>query len=281
MNQKRAHPRGDDKQGFWLFGGVLAGLLVGAVVMWWAASVYHQRLGTDMAAHLSKQVQQMHAEQDDLHARLDVLKGELAVESSTRKGLEIALETTQDELGAARDQIAFFYELLPPGPEGTISVRGLDFQQKGSMLHFRVLLMRHGASTEDFDGMLQFQARGRAAGDPVTVILEPVRVLTSDYAQNVPVNDGSAADTAVGVDDELDTTEYDQDAAGVSAKTDVAENSSSGLTLALKFEQFQRSSGLLQIPQGLELEEVTLNVLEGQTLRVSRTVKLPVQQLPH
>ena len=246
MNQNQTHPHPADKRGIWLAGGLCAGLALGAVLMWWALTVYQDRSVTRAVDHLSEQLLQVQAERDDLYAHRDVLKGELAVESGTRKGLEIALETAQDELGAARDQIAFFDELMPPGPEGSISIRGLDFQQKGSMLQFRVLLMRHGSNTENFDGMLQFQASGRAAGDPVTIILEPVRVMTPDSATNA-----------------------------------VEEEAPSSPALELSFEQFQRSSGLLQIPEGVELEEVTVNVLEGQTLRVSRTVPVPVQPLPH
>lgn len=245
MNQKQTHPRRADKCGLWLTGGLCAGLALGTALMWWALTVYQDRSVTSAVDHLRQQLMQVQAERDDLYAHRDVLKGELAVESGTRKGLEIALETVQNELGAARDQIAFFDELMPPGPEGSISIRGLDFQQKGNMLQFKVLLMRHGSSTENFAGMLQFQASGHAAGDPVTIILEPVRVVSLDSAINA-----------------------------------VEEDTPSSPALALNFEQFQRSSGLLQIPEGVELEEVTVNVLEGQTLRVSRTARVPVQPLP-
>ena len=281
MDQKQTYPRRANRRGLWVFIGLFVGLVSGAALMWWAAAAYHDRTRIEAMGHLRDQLLQVQAERDDLFSHRDVLKGELAVESSTRKGLEIALDTAQSELGAARDQIAFFYELMPAGPEGSISIRALDFQPKGNMLQFRVLLMRDGTSDEPFDGMLQFQASGRAAGDAVTVILEPVRVATSDNAVKGTVNTEPAVDADVVAGAEGDVAGNDDDAVDASAASEAEANSQSSPTLALKFEQFQRSSGLLQIPEGIELEEVTLNVLEGETLRVSRTVSMPAQQLPH
>lgn len=280
MDQKQTQPRRANTRGLWVSIGLLAGLVVGAAIMWWAAAAYHDRSRIETMAHLRDQLLKVQADRDELYAHRDVLKGELAVESSTRKGLEMALDTAQTELGAARDQIAFFYELMPAGPEGSISIRGLDFQVKGSMLQFRVLLMRDGASDDPFDGMLQFQASGRAAGEAVTVTLEPVRVATPDSAVKGTVNTEPPVGAHVVAGDAANGVGNDDDAVDASAPEGEA-NSQSSPTLSLRFEQFQRSSGLLQIPEGVELEEVTLNVLEGETLRVSRTVSMPAQQLPH
>ncbi|HTM79121.1 MAG TPA: DUF6776 family protein [Devosia sp.] len=46
-------------------------------------------------------------------------------------------------------------------------------------------------------------------------------------------------------------------------------------SLELNFEQFQRSGGLLSLPEGFTPQSITLNVLEGDTVRLSRTVNLP------
>lgn len=43
----------------------------------------------------------------------------------------------------------------------------------------------------------------------------------------------------------------------------------------LDFDQFQRSGGLLSLPEGFIAQTITLNILEGSTVRVSRTVSLP------
>lgn len=222
-----------------IFGCVLAGMVLGAALMWLGVYVYHDGMQARSIDRLNLQLKHTQAELNDLYAQRNALEGSLAVESSTRQGLERSLATTQQELGVARDQIAFFNELLPPGPDGSISIRALDVQQQGGMLHFRVLLMRHGARDLPFDGTLQFEASGRIVGDPVSITLEPVRA---------------------------------RDAGGGPPSNSV---------LALRFDQFQRSSGLLQIPEGIELEHVTLNVFEGETLRVSRTIDVPAQRLPH
>ena len=210
---------------------------LGAASMWLAVYWYSDHVQARQIDHLQGQLLQVQTELSDLTAQRDAMDGQLAVETSTRKGLESTLETTQDELGAARNKIAFFEELLPPGPMGAVSIRRFEVQQKGNTLDYKVLLMRRGSNTKSFEGALQFQANGQAGGESVTVLLEPMRI----------------ADDA---DDES------------SASFDV---------LGLNFEQFQSSSGVLKIPEGLAVDDVTLNVLEGKTLRVSRTVNLAAQ----
>jgi hypothetical protein len=44
--------------------------------------------------------------------------------------------------------------------------------------------------------------------------------------------------------------------------------------LALQFDQYQRSQGILAIPEGFVPESVTVSVLEGETVRATRSVKL-------
>src|SRR5690606_14689729 len=73
-----------------------------------------------------------------LRAQNDVLLGELAVQRSTLRGVESALAQTQRELGNARDKLAFYEQLLPPGPTGAVSVRGLEIQRQGPTLFYKV-----------------------------------------------------------------------------------------------------------------------------------------------
>ena len=44
--------------------------------------------------------------------------------------------------------------------------------------------------------------------------------------------------------------------------------------LALQFDQYQRSQGMLALPEGFVPESVTITVLEGDTVRATRSVKL-------
>lgn len=213
---------------------LVVGIALGLVSMWLGTYWYSDHVQGGQIDHLQKQLLQVRTELVDVAVQRDVMEGQLVVETSTRKGLESTLETAQSELGAAHDQIAFFEELLPPGPMGAVSIRRLDVQQKGSTLDYKVLLMRRGANMKPFKGVLQFQASGQAGGEAVTVLLEPMRIV-----------------------DDADE-----------------ESSESPDILGLSFEQFQNSSGVLKIPEGLIVNDVTLSVLEGKTLRVSRTVSL-------
>lgn len=205
--------------------------------VWLALYWYSDHVQAGQIRHLQQQFQQVQQQLSDLTTQHDVLEAQLAVETSTRKGLESTLETTQNELGIARNQIAFFEELLPPGPMGAVSIRRFEIRQEGNALIYKVLLMRRGAGTKPFEGALQFQASGQAGGEAVTVLLEPMRI----------------------TDDAVD------------------ESAASPSVLELSFEKFQNSSGVLKIPEGLVVDDVTLNVLEGTTLRVSRTVSLTAQ----
>src|SRR5690606_7320917 len=85
----------------------------------------------------------------------------LVVEESTRKGLEASLQALQSELGQTRDQLAFYDQLLPPGPKGAISIRALEVERLGPTLQFRALLMRNAQDDSPFSGRMQFVASGK------------------------------------------------------------------------------------------------------------------------
>lgn len=180
---------------------------------------------------------------EDARNAAAALEGRFMVEESTRRGLESGLRATQEELGRARDTIAFYEQLMPPGPKGAVSVRALDIERAGPHLKYRVLLMRSGSNDKSFQGRLQFVATGLQDGREVTVELLPGTVSpVPEPADSTPVK-----------------------AAAVDA-------------LALEFNDFQRSSGLLALPPGFVPAAVTVNVLEGKTLRVSRSIELPLDE---
>lgn len=214
---------------FFVLGAVLGGLVV--------------HLALERPALESAQARMQVYEQDlaAMRYRLEqanlasaALEGRLLVEESTRRGLETGLQVMQNELGQARDSLAFFEQLMPPGPNGSLSVRALDIERLGPHLRYRALLMRSGASGKVFQGSLQFLAHGRQGDEPLTVALSAA-VLEADVLADTP-------------------------------ETDI---------LSVEFSDFQRSSGLLSLPPGFEPESVTLNVLEGRTVRASHSVALP------
>lgn len=95
---------------------------------------------------------------------------------------------------------------------------------------------RNGAAP--FAGTLRFQAVGTLKGETVTVDLAPMQV----KAESGPVPATGETTTAA--------------------------------SLALQFDQYQRSQGVLAVPEGFVPESVTISVLEGDVVRASRSVKL-------
>lgn len=224
------------KQGiaYWLFGLVIGVALGASGVRYWFGGQALQELDA-LKAQSELRLNESRAEAAAARAFADAVAGQLAIEESTRKGLEASLRSTQTELGRAREQLAFFDQLLPPGPKGAVSIRALDIERVGPALQYRVLLMRNAQNDELFKGRMQFMANGTLDGKTVKIPLEPAQLKGGPDAPVPSVSDG----------------------------------------LDLSFEQFQRSGGLLSLPEGFTPRTVTLNVLEGSTVRVSRSVNVP------
>lgn len=173
-----------------------------------------------------------------VRGQLDTADGELVIERSARQELETQLRAVQTELGRVRDRLAFYEQLLPPGPEGSVDIRGVEIDRDGSGLRYRVLLMRSGRIGTPFVGTLRFQATGTLKGETTKINLLPLQV-KSDSATLPIIGDAATASP-----------------------------------LALQFDQYQRSQGVLAIPEGFVPENITVSVLEGETIRASRSVKL-------
>ncbi|NYT78791.1 hypothetical protein H0A71_17495 [Alcaligenaceae bacterium] len=203
--------------GFWF---LLLGLLLGVLLGGFGARYWFQGEATrqfnTMKSMLQNELVEARAELAASQAHIDALTGNLMVEEGTRKGLESTLQSTQAELGQAREHLAFFEQLFPPGKQGAVSIRGLEAKRQGAGLQYRAIFMRNANNAPKFEGVLQFVVEGRADGKPLTVTLE-----------NRP---------------------------------------------QLEFDAFQRSAGILNLPEGFEPDKLTLNVLEGKAVRASHTV---------
>ncbi|HRL21516.1 MAG TPA: hypothetical protein PLG97_06760 [Alcaligenes sp.] len=214
---------------------LLAGIVLGGSGLWAYQTVIQQDLRTD---RLELALQDLSRSQESLRqmqTQFEVLRGQLVLEESTRKGLEKSLQSTQDDLARTREQLAFYEQLLPPGPSGSISIRALDVSQRGDLLGYKVLLQRNATEGKAFSGSLQFQATGRQDGKTVKIDLSPAVGPEPQAVQN----------------------------------TDETSDS-----LALNFNQFQRAMGWLALPAGFEPVSLTLNILEGNTIRVSRQAQI-------
>jgi hypothetical protein len=221
---------------------VLAAMLAGAAAVWQYQRVAASdtKASAEQVSDLREVVKQREADVSFLRSQLDTSEGERAVDRAARLGLEEQLKALQDDVGQLHDRLAFYEQLLPAGPEGTISVRGLDLERVTQGLRYRILLMRSGRpGAAAFSGALQFLAQGVREGKDVTIVLSPLH--------------SSDGQVAVAAD----------------AKK------SEGDRIALSFDQYQRDQGVLAVPMDFVPVSITANVLEGNVVRASRTVKLP------
>ena len=171
----------------------------------------------------------------------DALQSQLLIEQTTRVTLETALQKAQTELAATRERLAFYEQLLPPGPAGAVTIRAFDLETRSGLLAYRVLLMRNGNPGSTFNGLMEFVANGVKNGKKVKITL----------------NAAVAADQA-------------QEGASGSGKN----------PLRLSFDQFQRAEGLLDVPSGFTVQSVALNIADGSTVRATRSADVGVSKSP-
>jgi hypothetical protein len=156
------------------------------------------------------------------------------------------LLAARKETGGLRNDLAFFEQLIPADPRmSQVSIRSAEFEREGSSLRYRVLLMRAGRPSGEFRGHLQFSASGLKEGAGTTVNLEPFRVTADDAAaaarSQTPVPAAVPADP-----------------------------------LGLRFRQYQRAEGTLEVPAGLDVRSVAVRVVEGDVVRAESTIDLPL-----
>lgn len=223
---------------------LLLGVLVGGIAGFFhARQLYRPQdavvISVQQAEAQDEAMRQQATQLRYIRGQLDKADGELVIERSARQELETQLHAAQAELGRVRDQLAFYEQLLPPGPEGSVDIRSMQIDREGGGLRYKVLLMRSGRNGgTPFAGALRFQATGVLKGETVTVDLAPMQL---------------KAETGL--------------------VTATGENLTAA-SLALQFDQYQRSQGILAVPDGFVPENVTVSVLEGETVRASRSVKL-------
>ena len=183
----------------------------------------------------------LEAERAQSDSQFNQAQYDLIIERSVRDELEKNLSSTQLELGRYKDQLAFFEGLLPPGPQGALTIRGFEIRRQSEGLSYHVLLMRSGKMTERFVGGLQFVGLGHAIGATdsaeQSVMLVPLLAEATEGRHSGQPE--AALTTACASPEELHAH------------------------LRLDFQQFQRSQGWLAIPPGFALRAVKVHVLRG------------------
>ncbi|ALM84946.1 hypothetical protein ASB57_20000 [Bordetella sp. N] len=241
-------------------------LLVGLVIGGEVAYLFLRQPQDDPAAPtpaamqaLQAQVLQRSADLEFVRRQLDMAEGELAVERSMRESLTAQVGTQLDQLGRLHDQLAFYEQLLPAGPGGVVSVRGMEIEQTADGLRYRVLLMRSARNgSPPFVGSLQFVADGTQDGKPKTLVLRLLRPADPATAAATPGTPAAGTGSAGGK------------TAGAQAPAPTPPD-----MIPFDFDQYQRGQGLLSLPDGFVPNSITLNVLEGGVVRATRTVKAP------
>ncbi|WP_143277493.1 DUF6776 family protein [Bordetella genomosp. 9] len=163
----------------------LAGVLAVLVALFWPAI-------SDRAAARA-QVEALRAQLGTEQAQVQALRGQLAasdadlaVERSARRALEDNLAALQIQTGQLRDRLAFYDQLLPAGPAGTLSIRAVEITRVPAGLRYRVLLMRSARpGLAPFVGSLRFVAQGARDGAEVQLPLAPLQ--TEPGTDNPPL----------------------------------------------------------------------------------------------
>ncbi|VCU69438.1 hypothetical protein PIGHUM_01500 [Pigmentiphaga humi] len=194
-------------------------------------------------AQLRAENQRLIADSERLQGSLAASESRLAIERAAKDQLAADLRAAQKEMGDMRNDLAFFDQLIPMDPrQAQVNIRTAEFDRQGAQLRYRVLLMRGGRPSGEFSGRLQFSASGTQAGATATVDLRPASVPAPP-----PAVDGEVA----------------------------AAPRSAADALALRFRQYQRAEGMLEVPDGFVVRSVTVRVLEGGTVRSQSTINVP------
>ncbi|CAM5199001.1 hypothetical protein CDEF62S_03569 [Castellaniella defragrans] len=280
----------------WLVRG-LSRLLVLALAFVAGAVVMH--VGMHAGDH--EHMQALQAQNTDLQtqltkaqASLTSLQNQTGVQGGTQRALQDKVTELQQALGSTRDQLSFYEQLLPAGPAGTVAIRAFNVQPKGDFLQYRVLLTRSVPDqSAPFGGRLRFVATGRQDGKTVKVELSSPKA-TADpgtEAGSSGVGSSEADSSSVGrsVAGSLDTGSSSSGSSGAGASSASPSSDTSSSTngakagaaasaaadpLALSFDQYQRSTGVLQSVPGLTIQSIRVDVLEGDTVRASQDTAL-------
>jgi hypothetical protein len=271
----------------WLFmSGALAGILVAAGVLLALPTGLRlagssDALTAEQAAALQAKTEQSQAQAQALRAQLVTADAELAVERAARRAQEANLAALQAQAGQLRDRLAFYDQLLPAGPAGTISIRAVEATRVSAGLRYRVLLMRSARpGLAPFTGALQFVAEGTLDGAEVRIALTPLQAAPAQEvtsgnpvpADTVPANPDSvgkpvrnAASNNPAVSDPAAS-----DPAASNPAAAVAAPSPGASLVPLEVDQYRSTEGILALPDGFVPAIVSVDVLRDGVVLASQ-----------
>lgn len=167
------------------------------------------------------------------------------------------IERLGEEVNRLNNELVFYEEMIPAGPDGVVSLRSFEARQEGRYISFKVLLSISGReASQAFSGRLQFTATGEKDGEEQTIDLYP-EVLPLEG----PTLDGESLIPNI--------VQNKPDSGGVDLKT-----AQMNPILELNFSRIQRREGLLGIPFGFSPKSITVKVLEGNSVKLSKMIEL-------
>jgi hypothetical protein len=156
-----------------LLGGVLAG--VAGVI-----AVQERYLPARLSAGESASLRQSYEQADGERLRL---KAELAQAQQRLQAALVENKALGDDLAGSRaaaerlrDDLTAVIQSLPPDPRGgSVEVRAGQFNARGGVLDYQVVLLREGSPRKPLAGVMQFTVAGESAGGVrSTLALKPI-----------------------------------------------------------------------------------------------------------
>jgi hypothetical protein len=264
---------------------VLAAVIAGgAILLRPAASP--DGITPEQAAALQARVDQEQAQAQALRGQLAAADAELAVERAARRTLEDSLAALQTQAGQLRDRLAFYDQLFPAGPAGTVSIRALEISHIPAGLRYRVLLMRSARpGLAPFVGALRFIATGTRDGVQVRLPLAPLRASSLDsvaaggsppaavVAEHAEAGAGGtqASNEASGKAEQAAEKAVEQAATPQAQRAaSPVPDSPSDPVVPLEVDQYRSSTGILALPADFTPTEVGVEVVQDSAVIASQ-----------
>jgi multidrug efflux pump subunit AcrA (membrane-fusion protein) len=219
---------------------------------------------------LQAKTEQSQAQIQAQRAQLVTADAELAVERAARRAQEANLAALQAQAGQLRDRLAFYDQLLPAGPAGTISIRAVEATRVSAGLRYRVLLMRSARpGLAPFTGALQFVAEGTLDGAEVRIALMPLQAAP---AQEVASGNLVPADTVPANPDSFGkpVRRVASDPVASDPVAAVATPSTGASLVPLEVDQYRSTEGILALPDGFVPAIVSVDVLRDGVVLASQ-----------
>ncbi len=227
---------------------LLVGLTLGATGGYYYTHTTMQRemiaQKGEMSDELSHALMQEKIKLTAMQGKLDAAEAQLVIDKATIGEYAAQVKKLQDELSRTSEQLSFYDQLVPAGPQGAVSIRGFDAILEGQRVRVKVLLSRQAQAGTVFKGELKFSAAGTLNGKEATVDLIP------------------------------DTVEHASSDSDSLPDVNGLKKLSPAPILELDFETIQRIQGLLTVPEGFVPKKITMSVLEGKNVRTTRTIDL-------